>query len=104
MNDYISREAAINACCMACGIDNFGAKELDICRNTCEDVQAIMSVPAADVRPVVRAEWEWNEHYGLYGCSNCHNSFVDKEWVKQGKWGYCPSCGADMQSVDGDET
>lgn len=54
-------------------------------------------VPAADVRPVVRGRWEWNKHYGLYQCSNCHNSYVDIEWVKEGKWKYCPSCGADMR-------
>lgn len=62
----------------------------------------IENIPPADVRPVVRGKWEWNEHYGLYECSNCHNSFVDEEWVKEGKWQYCPSCGACMENIHND--
>lgn len=52
--EYISRETAVNACCAACGVDGFRGEELALCRKTCEDVQAIMSVPAADVVAVVR--------------------------------------------------
>ena len=81
MDDYINREAALDMC------DDDG------------DRIRIRNIPAADVRSVVRARWEWNNHYGLYECSNCHNSFVDGEWVQEGKWRYCPSCGADMRGA-----
>ena len=43
-------------------------------------------------------KWERREEYhGYLGCSECHNAFVLREWVQNGKWNYCPSCGAKME-------
>ena len=96
--DYISREAAWN------GIYNCPTKrDADgyIWVRTADVAHMIDDIPAADVREAVRGKWEWDNHYGLYGCSNCHNSFVDNEWVHEGKWRFCPSCGADMRRKPG---
>lgn len=86
MSEYIERDSAINAVyeSFADGKSPYGA---------------LISIPAADVRPVVRAAWVeeaknsvWHEY-----CSNCH------EHIPKGKWGepwhssYCPNCGAMME-------
>ena len=57
------------------------------------------AIPAADVRPVVRATWVEEEKDGVLHecCSNCH------EHIPKGRWGqpwhssYCPNCGAEMK-------
>ena len=58
----------------------------------CED--AINSIPAADVRSVVKGTWrERRFSEDVYGaqCSVCHTTW---------DYGtnYCPNCGADMRS------
>jgi hypothetical protein len=51
-------------------------------------LDAIKSIPAADVRPVVRGHW-------IDGtCSNC-GFFTDV--VMSRFFSYCPNCGADMR-------
>ena len=67
--------------------------------------------PAADVRPVVRGEWEKTEDFDEYGggryvewtCSECfykvkgdravRDSHIDEKPIEK----YCPNCGADMR-------
>ena len=54
----------------------------------------INSIPAADVKPVVRGEWVhfdggFSDHYY---CTACH-----KDIVLTGNWRFCPNCGADMR-------
>lgn len=55
--------------------------------------EAIASIPAADVRPVVKAEWLPFGKRGIYGmmyaCSACHAKY-------DGRTNFCPNCGADM--------
>lgn len=108
MADYISREAAVKKLRQH-KVDPVKIGFLDDNIYSFNDgidtaISSIsVEVPAADVRPVVRGRWEWNKHYGLYQCSNCHNSYVDIEWVKEGKWKYCPSCGADMRKEKKDD-
>lgn len=86
MADYIEREAALAAIrerCAPCG----------------EGIEALKSVPAADVAPVVHGRWIKTDHGNdtlLASCSQC-NYPVD--WWR-GKTKYCPNCGAKM---DGDE-
>lgn len=83
--EYIEREAAIDACFY--GWNN----------NAHDCAENIRSIPAADVRPVVRGRWEWDVLDGTPGyrpvvlcCSNCH-------MVSFSGWDFCPSCGADMR-------
>lgn len=52
--------------------------------------------PAADVQPVVRAEWVCLEaEIGFYSCSKCEHN------VLRATCNYCPNCGAKMIK-DGD--
>ena len=95
MDDYISREEAL--ACFSDWIDRYGHEHS---ADEMVEYQRIEDLPAAAVRPVVRGTWEWNKHYGLYECSNCHNSYVDHEWVKERKLQFCPSCGADMREEE----
>lgn len=57
----------------------------------------IFSLPAADVRPVVKAHWIYHEDDcgDYYECSHCHDEYV----VYEGDmcWKFCPTCGAEMK-------
>ena len=83
MSEYIEREAALSA--------QNKSMNLSECRKRLE------SIPAADVRPVVRGKWELSDetpyirkHYHPVACSNCHRAGMKK-------WNYCPNCGAKME-------
>ncbi len=56
--------------------------------------EVLNSIPAADVRPVVKAEWLPFGKRGIYGmmyaCSFCHAKY-------DGKTNFCPNCGAEME-------
>ncbi len=59
--------------------------------------QIIDCVPAADVAPVVHGRWVRHTMIpGFADCSVCKDAYVDEEWLIDGKWGYCPNCGARM--------
>lgn len=60
-------------------------------------------LPAADVRPAVRAAWEdtpnpqWPAH-SIRHCPCCGWSIPkSKLLAKDSSWNYCPNCGADMR-------
>ena len=61
--------------------------------------ERINSIPAADVRPVVRGKWEWNDNNGYYYCGNC--KAVSPREDQDGEYidcpNFCPNCGADMR-------
>lgn len=91
MDDYISREAAKKAVCERC--DYAGTRECVSCVNPAE------AIPAADVRPVVRGRWIWDDEG--YHCSECwHHAYGNTGEILSGDYHYCPSCGADMREVD----
>ena len=54
----------------------------------------ILSIPAADVRPVVRAKWIY-DHWCEFKCSNCWA--WSKSEPHRGRENFCPNCGADMR-------
>lgn len=92
--EYISRENAAQVVCKAC--------ERPICprlwRDDCDSIDRLSAIPVTDVRPVVRARWEPSEKYkGYASCSNCHDCYIEPEWVERMKWKFCPNCGADMR-------
>lgn len=67
-----------------------------------EIIDALEAIPAADVRPVVRAHWTDRrtiEHDGEWYCSNCGNEVTicmcGKDKTRD--YPFCPSCGADMR-------
>lgn len=70
---------------------------------TNEIVESIARIPAADVRPVVKAEWYGEADgyadgelvYDMWSCPVCGKRF--EEWEEKPDWNFCPNCGADMR-------
>ena len=92
--EYIEREAALKVLCDACG--NAACPKGLIPR--CSYYEKMQSIPAADVRPVVRGKWishdfvsmEKGRYTGSVECSVCHRFLPMKER-------FCPNCGAKME-------
>ena len=84
MVEYIDREAA-NLALAEQGFDWDKAK------------QALASVPAADVAPVVHGRWERDEDGDWY-CTNCYEVVAICESGRERTYRkpYCPNCGARM--------
>jgi hypothetical protein len=82
MTDYISREAALDALRKA---HNPNTARMAI------SFVAVNSVPATDVRHVVRGKWRKIGKTGcIFVCSACDKTFPYKT-------AFCPNCGADMR-------
>lgn len=65
----------------------------------------VRSLPPADVRPVRRGRWIWEQDDWQNRCSVCRKTFDYSEtygvfdfWAAH----YCPNCGADMRGGDAD--
>lgn len=95
MSDYISREAVLDLLSRAI--------TMSTCLSVSEckakmlqqeiDIDLVKSIPAADVRPVVRGKWsriDYEPHGHDYKCSACG-------WKNDMPTHYCPNCGADMR-------
>lgn len=52
--------------------------------------EMIDSIPAADVRPVVRGRWKYNLGDNIPYCSECM-------MPQDSECNFCPNCGADMR-------
>lgn len=92
--DYIDRNEAIEA------IKN-DALDLVYYRKK-EAIECLDAVPAADVRPVVRGEWEITSgqiENAVCSCCGAHFQAYYSDYQ------YCPRCGADMigKEVQGNE-
>ena len=85
MPDYIDREAA-NLDLAEQGFDWDKAK------------QALASVPAADVAPVVHGRWE--VVVGSDGKEHMVCTVCRKQQGLTGVFSYCPNCGAKMDEED----
>lgn len=100
MDDYISREMALEAIseeCKVCGpsgncpfIMNCWIKQ---------HRKALLNVPAADVRPVVRGRWNVvsfrNVRTGVLKKCVCSVCSFTETYFKEPN--FCPNCGADMR-------
>lgn len=82
--------------CEACK-DHFHDVVLDILLSSWDHkpdiiIDAFLSLPKADVQPVVHAKWVCHEpEIGLYySCSRCGYNTL------QGMYKFCPNCGAKM--------
>ena len=82
MDDYISRQAAIDIVVYECGKWTGLAKEIS---------KQLKQLPAADVVPVRLGEWL--DGYKMQTCSLC-------KCRGKKSWTFCPHCGAKM---DGEE-
>ena len=101
MAEYIKREAAIKAVCDS----SAHTCDLKNCFRGCQEAQAILAIPAADVAPVRHGCWiadkedvEWGNHLIRYRCSECkERPHFDKEKYKFILSPCCPNCGAIME-------
>ena len=60
----------------------------------------IASMPTVDAVEVVHGRWETvSSMLGYLCCSQCKDVYIWETWLGDGKWNYCPNCGAKM---DGD--
>ena len=56
--------------------------------------EMIDSIPAADVRPVVRGKWRlYSPLTDTYECDKCGYQVIDESF----RTNFCPNCGADMR-------
>lgn len=102
--DYISRKAAWEAVFKKANKDlenEDPAAESTIVYQiaTSNARRAIMSVPAADVRSVIPAQWIALDIYrseGNYKCSNCGQPCYVPECMGEPMYSVCPNCGAMM--------
>ena len=42
-------------------------------------------------------EWEDAKQHGLCRCSVCKDCYIEKDYITQAKWRYCPNCGARLE-------
>jgi hypothetical protein len=62
--------------------------------------QYLENIPAADVRPVVRAKWSCkrtNEHDGDWYCTACNKELTIYMGNCEDRYAFCPYCGALME-------
>lgn len=93
-NDFISRQAAIRIVC---------DDECEDCPDGgCDMYRRLKRLPAADVRPVVRARWEDETGYIFINlaqrvyCPVCKSyAYFYPITAKN----FCPNCGADMREA-----
>ena len=78
--------------------DLFQCEELDKGKpwdgHTSKDVRRLLSIPAADVAPVVHGRWECNKPCPVCGVDRFEGLDADiwADWEPP----YCPNCGAKM--------
>lgn len=107
MNDYIDRQAAIDALEKEKpipfvhedgSIDLFGAGQQN---QWYRDGIAIMNLPSAEVEPVKRGKWIYDNQFHWYraSCSECgYMRATDIKADNWNGWNYCPNCGAKMEN------
>ncbi len=100
MNDYNSRQAAIEALAEQIALcdkalNSFGISMKDEYAVKVEKAsltafkETLENIPAADVAPVVHGRWKKKKDSDLFYCSEC-------ELPSMHKWPYCERCGAKM--------
>lgn len=66
--------------------------------DSCITVDDIDDCPTEDVAPVIHAKWIGKPIAGrcTVRCNYCRNVFLENN----GKWKYCPNCGAEMEGEE----
>lgn len=106
MDEYISRDD-VRRMILEYSADN--PKKQTVWAMVISDMlRDLKKIPAADVQPVRRGEWEKIEEYGGWGdtyfrCSICGDEWdIDVGTPVENGMKYCPNCGARMDLKDGD--
>ena len=60
-----------------------------------EIIKNAPAIDPEDLRP--RGRWEDSGCKGVLRCSECKDAYIYEEWLREGKWNYCPNCGARME-------
>ena len=109
MAEYSEREAAVDALARLCKrVCQYSEKQRKYMCGACPLGDAFTVIeddlPAADVRPVVKAYWigegdgyaDGEMVYDVWHCSNCDYT-VDEGDNEPPQYNFCPNCGADMR-------
>ena len=78
--------------------DGVPSAELRGANKIIDRIKAAPTVSPDEVRGV--GEWEDAKQHGLCRCSVCKDCYIEKDYITQAKWKYCPSCGAKMEVSD----
>ena len=109
MDEYIEREKLVQALTewQTTLTETYGKND-EYVRCLDSVLLGIDNIPAADVRPVVKATWYWDKdgmdwNIGAWRCSSCKamspmwwNADRSSPWHKSGHR-FCPKCGAMME-------
>ena len=103
MAEYIERSAAVKAVLRERSPANSVAqnRKLSIIQRD------LLTIPAADVAPVVHGQWDDSGRYTFPGggtavrCTECGCALTVSEYHLN-NWNYCPECGAKMDGGDSD--
>ena len=108
-DDYISRKAAIAPFAERERIADERAfrgeatvQDAQIAGMSHSVVKILDAIPAADVRPVIPAQWIAIDIYrneGNYKCSHCEQPCYVPECMGEPMYTVCPHCGADMRGT-----
>ena len=66
-----------------------------------EIVKNAPTINPDDLSP--RGRWEKTEYNGFVRCSACRDVYIDESWLEDGKWKFCPNCGARMEETSNAE-
>ena len=58
-------------------------------------IKAAPTLSPDEVRGV--GEWEDVKQHRLCRCSVCKDCYIEKNYITQAKWRYCPNCGARLE-------
>lgn len=108
MSDLISREAASQMYLdkierfQTFYAEQFEPDYLQIAITTIKEcAHNLRDLPAVDAELVRHSHWEdAPEAKGYKRCAGCKDVYIYGEWLEQGKWGYCPNCGATMDAEE----
>lgn len=96
MRDYIDRKAAIDATWKEPSYTD----PLNVLTEVRDRIEAL---PSAEVEPVKRGKWIYDNQFHWYraSCSKCgYKRVTDIKAEKWNDWHYCPHCGARMESEE----
>ena len=93
--------------CFTCPFKFLNANVFVGCRlpNNCPLVEVIRDIPSAEVEPVKRGKWIYDNQFHWYraSCSECgYMRATDIKADNWNGWKYCPNCGAKMENEDGE--